>query len=500
MQVLFLNFKVMKNILLSLAMVLAFYAMQAQNANDALRYSLSSYNGTARFMGLSGAYGAIGADFSSLSQNPAGIGLYRKSEFTISPGFYNASTSSSFFGNKESDFRNNMTLGNMGMIFAANLNENKGEGMLKGLQFGFGMNRTNNFSNRVIIEGYNTTNSLMGHYADVANNDGNPMSLSQLDEFSTLMAYDVNLLVYDSGSQNNPAHYWVDMPNGNVLQRKSIQMSGSSREMLLSGGLNYNNKLYLGLSLCFPSLRYEETSNYSELDNNHLSSSSDPDFNFSSVQRTENLTTKGSGFNLKFGIIYKPVEFLRIGGAIHTSTTYNLTDDWSSKMTSTFENGDTYTSSSPDGAYDYKLSTPFKAIGSIAFVFPKFGFITADYEYIDYSSAKLRADDYDFFDENEVVKTNLNATGNLRIGAEYRHDIFAFRAGTSFYGSPYKNETTRGARMGYSAGIGIREKDYFLDFAFNHQLSKDDLYLYGATAAENTYKVNQLLMTLGFKF
>lgn len=489
----------MKKIILSSLFLLAATLGWSQNANDALRYSSVSYNGTARFMSLSGAYGALGADFSSLSQNPAGIGFYRKSEFVITPGFYSSNTSSTYFEKANSDFRSNLMLGNVGMVFSSNLNENNSS-LIKGVQLGFGMNRQNSFNNRILIEGFNTQTSLMGLYADNANNGGSPLDIDQLDEFSTLQAYNANLLVYDSGSFNNPAHYWVDMPNGNVLQRKTIQMSGSSREMLLSGGMNFDNKLYLGLSLCFPSIRYEEESNFSEQDSKGLSSNADPDYNFSAVKRSENVTTRGNGFNLKFGFIYKPIDYIRIGGAFHSSTTYNLTDEWSSKLTSYFENGNTYSESATGGPYDYRLSTPMRAIGSLAIVLPQFGFISADYEYVDYSSAKLRADDYEFFDENDVIKSDLKAAGNLRFGAEFRYNVFAFRAGTNFYGSPYKNETSRGAKMGYSAGLGIREKGYFLDMAFNHQQSKDNLYLYGDTFSEMKYSTNQIQMTLGFRF
>jgi hypothetical protein len=337
-------------------------------------------------------------------------------------------------------------------------------------------------------------------YAEEANNNGSPLDINDLYEFTTLLAYDVNLLVYDSGNINNPAHYWVDMPNGNVLQRKTILMEGSSREMLLSGGMNFDNKLYLGLSLSFPSIRYNEESNFSEQDSQDLSSAADPDFNFDSYRRSESLTTRGNGFNLKFGFIYKPIEFLRIGGAFHTATTYNLTDSWSAQMTSYFENGDRYISSLPEGNFDYRITTPMKAMGSIAVVLPKFGFITADYEYIDYSTARLRADDDDFFNENAVVQDKLGIGNNIRIGAEFRRDIFAFRLGSSYYGSPYVDETTLGARMGYSAGIGVREKDYFLDFSFNHQQQEDNLYLYADALSKVKYKANQFQMTLGFKF
>jgi len=489
----------MKNILTAIVLITTFTVSTAQNANDALRYSLLSYSGTARFMGLSGAYGAIGADFSSLSQNPAGIAVYRKSEFTITPGLFSASTESEYFTRKTSDSRTNVTLGNLGMVFAYNLNESKPDNLIKGLQLGFGMNRQNQFGNRITVNGFNTDNSLLALYEDEADNGGNPINVEYLDPFSTLLAYDANLLVFDSGNITNPATYWVDMRNS-VLQHKSIETMGSSNEMVLSGGMNLGHRLYLGITLGFPSIRYEETSYFTEKDDLGLSPNSDPDFNFKTAEKSDYMHTKGNGFNMKFGFIFKPVEFLRIGGALHTPTTYNLTDEWNSRMVSYFENGSRYSASSPDGYFDYKVKTPLRALGSLGIIIGNYGFISADYEYIDYSTASLNSYDYDFFSENNTLRTDLRAASNWRFGAEFKYNVFAFRVGSSYYGSPYEGETTRGARMGYSGGIGIREKGYFLDFSYNHLRTEDNYYLYGTAMAENKYYTNQFLATLGFRF
>ena len=43
--------------------------------------------GTARFSAMAGAYGGLGADFTALSYNPAGIGFYQFSELIFTPQF-----------------------------------------------------------------------------------------------------------------------------------------------------------------------------------------------------------------------------------------------------------------------------------------------------------------------------------------------------------------------------------------------------------------------------
>jgi len=478
-------------------------ALYAQNENDALRYSLINYSGTSRFTGMSGAYGAVGADFSSLSQNPAGIALYRKSEFSITPVLSNNSTQSNYLGNSNTDFRTTLYLANVGYVMSIKLNENNGS-HLKQIQFGFGSNRVAMFNNRSIVASSNTNtnsyNSLMTQYLTNANNSGS--SRSELDNFGAGLAYDVNLLFQDT---NN---IWkVDLPGGGLQQTKSIETRGGISETVLSAGTNFDEKLFMGVTFGFPHIIYDEESVYTEKDNADLSPF------LKSFDRTEYLHTKGSGFNFKFGFIYKPVSFIRIGGAIHTPTTYyNMSDSYGATMTAYYDqppltttNATSFKASSPDGTFDYRMTTPLKAIGSLAIIIGQFGLISADYEYIDYSTARLRtlhAGDYDFLNENEIIRNKFTTANNVRIGTEWKAGIYAFRGGYSMYGSPYKGQSMSGlgSRTGYSLGFGVHEKEYFIDFSYNHVDSKDNYYIYGdAPASQNNYNNNTYSFTLGFR-
>lgn len=477
--------KIISIILISLISLTIF----AQNENDALRYSLVNYGGTARFMGLSGAYGAIGADFSTLSQNPAGIGLYRKSEFTITPMLSSSNISSSYLGQSNDDFRNMLYLGNLGFVMAINLNSGF-ENQLNQVQFGFGVNRMATFGNRLEIGGFNNENSLLTSYMNEINEKG--LEPTELDPFGSNLAYEVYLINYDSVTGKS----FIDMPNGGVQQLKTITTKGSTNETVLSAGGNFGDKLFLGVTFAFPEIKYEEESIYTEEDINNINN------NFDSFKRSEYLKTTGSGFNFKFGFIYKPFDFIRIGGAFHTPTSYyKMTDNWNASMTANYDNGDKNSKDSPEGSYDYRLSTPMRAMGSLAFIIGQYGLISADYEFVDYSTARLRAYDYNFSEENDYVNKKFTTANNLRIGTEWKSGIYAFRGGYNMYGSPYKGENTLGARTGYSFGFGVHDKGYFLDFAFNHTSMKDNYYLYNiASAAENKLSNNSYSFTLGFRF
>jgi hypothetical protein len=147
-------------------------ALYSQNEIDALRYSLINYGGTARFAGMSGAYGAVGADFTSLSQNPAGIGLYRKSEFMITPVFSSNNTTSHYLGQENYNNRNTAYLGNVGFVFSQAMNGQAGP--LVQVQFGFGVNQLSRFSNWMTLSGFNNENSLLTTYVDDVNYSGIP--------------------------------------------------------------------------------------------------------------------------------------------------------------------------------------------------------------------------------------------------------------------------------------------------------------------------------------
>lgn len=486
----------MKKIFLIIILAVTTLAGMSQNENDALRYSRLSYSGTARFIGLGGAFGALGADFSTLSQNPAGIGLYRKSEFSITPQLNTFSTDAEIFGQANTDSKYSFNLGNAGMVMNLNTGGNRESSFLKFVNLGFGMNRIENFNNRMILGGFNDQSSLLTQYMYQANNNGNALSASELDEYSSLLAYNTDLLVYDSAANE----YWVDAPNGGIMQKKVSETWGTINEMVLSAGANFGDKLYLGATVGFPYIRYEEDSRLTETD-----SEGNIEY-FKTFTKRDHLVTRGSGVNLKLGMIYRPVDFLRLGFAVHTPTNYNdMTDEWYSTITSEFDNGVSYTDESETGRFSYKINTPLKLIGSMAFIIGQSGLISADYEYLDYSTARLRSGSYDFFDENDIIRTNLAPAHNLRLGAEWNYQTVSLRGGFGYYGSPYVSglNTNDGSKKTLSCGIGIHEQGYFVDLAYMHSWISDDYYLYDASlvpAATTTINKNYFSVTLGFRY
>lgn len=484
-----------KFILITGLLFLVLASLWAQNEEDVLRYSSYDLMGTARYTGLGGAYGAVGADFSSLSTNPAGIGVYKRSEFTISPSIFFGNSEGSYNGRTLDDGKNNFALGNVGIVVTGKPVDRLNKSPLKNYQFGFGLTRLKDFNNRYIIEGVNDRNSLLDTYLEYAGNK-NPASLNAFD---TRPAFDTFLIDTLPGQATNTYIDAYDYIGGftSAIQRKSIETKGSINEVVLSGGMNVGDRFYFGLTFGFPYMRYKQNSTYKE-----FNQTEPRDLEEFSVY--ESLETKGSGFNIKFGTIVKVNQFLRLGAAFHTPTWYNnITDKWNSTTEAYYANGDYFRAQSPFGEFKYDIKTPWHFLGSAAVVLGKTGLFSADYEYVDYSTARL-SPSVDFSNENDVIRTNFKQTHNFRFGAEVFLGAVQLRGGYAFKMSPFVDGVNDGSVQIISGGIGYRTAEFFVDAALSYSGSGMDYYLYNSDtySAKADIKTNNynLILTLGYRF
>jgi len=489
-----------KYLVSSLMIAFSTVNVKAQSDADALRYSQSTISGTARFSSMAGAFGALGGDFSSIAVNPAGLGIYRKSEFTISTSIYANQTTTDFLGNTATENKFNFNIPNFGFAFTHLTNADKKDlPGWKSVTVGIGMTRINNFHTHSFYESLNPNNSLLNHFVENANGS------TTLDPFYEQLAFDAGLIYPENDSSEI---YTSDMGEAGtypITQRRSSTTRGGISEWEFSIGANYNNIVYLGGSIGISSLRYLEESIFTEDDKDNVI----PVLNNYSLQ--QDVTTSGTGVNMKLGVIIRPAEWVRIGAAFHTPTLYaSMRDDYKNTITSSLENIPTSPAESPDGSYQYTLVTPLKAVGSVAFIIAKTGLISADYEFVDYSGARFDADDASFSAVNDAIGKKYTAAGNLRIGGEYRLDAISFRVGYGLYGSPFSSERKMTgadyARTYYAGGIGIRDKNYFVDLGYNYSESNEYYQAYtllnnvAVAGSKNKVTNHNFVVTFGVKF
>src|SRR5437870_5054368 len=99
-----------KNLILPAVYFAGLSTVCAQNSSDLLRYSQSNVTGSARVLGAGGAWGAVGADLSSASINPAGLAFYRRNELLGSMAISSNSSDAKYIGSSLSDSRVNFNL------------------------------------------------------------------------------------------------------------------------------------------------------------------------------------------------------------------------------------------------------------------------------------------------------------------------------------------------------------------------------------------------------
>ncbi|HSG68646.1 MAG TPA: hypothetical protein VK994_08065, partial [Bacteroidales bacterium] len=417
----------MKKVLIIATIIIATSALgYGQNAVDALRYSRLYMGGTARYMGMGGAFGALGADLSVLSSNPGGLGVYKSSDLSFTPSVHIGSSKSLYNGFEGSDSRANFNIANAGYVFAKRLPGSESQQAFRYIQFAFGINRLADFNRRYMMVGENTKNSLLDTYVEQAQGtdwrdiEDNYNGLYGFDLYPAWWTYLIDI------ADTNTMSYYSPVPYAGTLQRKMMEEWGSMNEWNFSMGANYGELLYLGMSMSIPWIRYYERSTHTETD------VADTIYDFKQFDVHNHLETKGTGFTFKFGFILRPADFIRIGGAVHTPTWYNMKDYWDSYAESYFDNGDYYEKGSPTGNYDYKLTTPMRVQGSLAFLFKEYGLISGEYEFVDYSSAKFRANKYSFYNENNDIALSYGQGHIFKVGTEWRTGQLSFRAGYSY--------------------------------------------------------------------
>ena len=338
-------------------------ASQAQSDVDALRYSQIHFGGTARSMGAGGAFGALGGDFSSLSTNPAGLGIYRSSELIFSPGLMNINSETNFYGTGLDASKQNLHLSNIGMVFNKKSKFKDGNNSRSGwvaTNFAIGHNRLANFNSEVTYTGFNPHSSITDHYIDRirANGGVNPSDMFNFDPFGVGLAWETYLL---NPTASDTTDYYSEIYDG-VQQSKRIKTKGGHDEIVVSLAANFSNKFFIGGTVGLPRIRYEEEHTYSEEDMNGTMS------NFNTMDLTNEFKTKGQGLNFKLGVIYRPVDFLRIGGAIHSPTLLSMRDRFSSSMETSLDTSGFFQWDSPRGEFEYQLVTPWRATMSAASV------------------------------------------------------------------------------------------------------------------------------------
>lgn len=480
-------------LIIILVCLLSSLEVLAQNEVDALRYSYTTGGGSARYMGLGGAFGALGADLSVTSVNPAGMARYSKSEFAFTPGYQLGSSNSTYNESTTFNGKNNLNITNIGFV-SSTVNKKPDISGWKSVQFGFTYNKLHNFHLKSTITG-ESESSISHAAANLANG------------FTTDELYGDAGLFYDGyliDPDPNDTLSYYSLIETDVNFNKNIQKSGQLGETTISMSGNYDDILYVGGTIGIQKINYSEKNTYTEKIIDQTKSE------ITDLTYTDELNVLGRGINLKAGIIYLPVDWLRVGLAFHTPTAFSLNEDYQTTLSS----GDTTNNppidvESPINSFSYKMRLPAKTIFSAAVIIKKKGLVSVDYELNNPGDALLKDQNNkkDIFEyENEAIREVYKTVNVLRIGTEWKlNQNFVARAGFAIHSSPIKKNliSYNASRQSMSLGLGFRQKNFYMDFAFVNTYWTEDYYIYDPSLIDATkidYYQNQLLATFGFRF
>ena len=319
---------------------------------------------SARVAAMGGAYTSLGADLSSMTINPAGLGMYRSSVLGLSGAYDNSrSTNGNVnYGATKGNFAFNQ--------IGSALNLYQSSGTLVSFTLGFAYNKLADLNYRNSA-GWNDGEVTIGEFfaeqmyginPNLLTEQGAPFTNSDIypDEWGGVLAYRTKLIapVSDADGQFSGNYEVLGVPLENrVNSRLAVESMGSVGEYDLSMGFNFGNILYVGTTLGIQSIEQIVYYDYSE---EYVGANASGEQTSTSYRPM--VANYGSGLNFKIGAILRPTTALRIGVAYHSPTSVSLTKSYNTAMNTTFYNGGRYNEVSYTNSYTYDYSSPSKLL------------------------------------------------------------------------------------------------------------------------------------------
>ncbi|WP_432673231.1 OmpP1/FadL family transporter [Flavobacterium sp. SM2513] len=495
----------MKKIIPLFLAVLSFTSIKAQQVSDALQYAQDDITGSARYRAMSGAFGALGGDLSALNVNPAGSAVFISNFASVTLSNFNQKNKSNYFGSQTEGSDNSFDLNQLGAVWVfKNYDANSKWG-----KFSLAVNydKTNNYNNSVYSQGYNPSNSVANYFSSYANGipenvlTGNAYEFLTYNEQQAFLGYNGYLINPAAGNQ----YVSAVNPNGNYYQENSIESRGYNGKLAFNLATEYDKRFYFGLNL---NAHFSDFTTVSSFYEDYLDSpGTNSTTGVQSSRFTNQLYTYGNGFSFQLGAIAKVTNEFRVGLAYESPTWYNLNDELKQELSVNCpdcgtNNGNFFADPNLVIFYPtYKLQTPSKYTGSLAYIFGTSGLLSVDYILRDYSSMKFRPAN-EFTQSNAAIASALAVSNEVRIGAEYRIKQWSLRGGYRFEESPYKNNSTIGNLNSISGGLGYNFGDIKLDMAYTYAKRENNQSFFSqgftdGAAIDNVQ--NNVTLTLGFE-
>lgn len=340
------------------------------SAQDLQRFTENHIIGSARYVGMGGAMTAIGGDPTAVLDNPAGLGMYRRSEVALT--IDETINRTQQVGSTDTYQRARFAVPKVSFIWALG-NAKKQHGLIY-TNLMFSINRVANYNRDVVVTGKDlgmvktmcmNTNGLTEESLK-----GAPWDDAEIGWLSILgyEGYLINPMVNSSAINVVDKYQWtpaVDFTDGSL----SVSETGYNDQYTISWANNINNQWYVGLNLNIPTLKY--TKRVTLYETNRINSAE--------LQSLYYATGVGVGGSI--GVIYRPMQYLRIGAAFHTPAWMGLSVQTEGKINSSLASPleDIYTPES--GVMRVDILTPLRSSVSVAGQIGPYAMLAAQYDY-----------------------------------------------------------------------------------------------------------------------
>lgn len=493
----------------------------AQYASDAFRYSEVNQTGSARFQALGGNHTALGGDASSINGNPAGLGFYSRSEFSVSPMFTGINTKTNYIGTNTTDNKGVVSLNQASLVITSQPSFQR---KWKRSSIGLSYSRQQSFQNKFSYNGLNNRSAYADKVLNNVNNNNTTVSALEADyESSSNLAYSEAAAYYQlfliNPTTASGAPYFRDDANSPTQQYGQFESKGGQTQFNIAYAGNYDDKLYVGGSIGITRTKYD----YSHV----LSETYTSGQVFRGADQSENLSVAGSGVNATFGVIYRLSQTFQLGGALTSPTFTAIKETFNQNTYADYIEGAIRDDAGNDvgpnvlsidqapNDFEYSIISPFRgSVGATVFAGTR-GFVTGSLEYVGYGGMRVRtkyltsSDNADFKEsyKREIQDTYKGAV-NVRLGGEYRAGLLRGRVGMAYLSDPYKisSDDINRAKLLFSAGLGVRNDRFFADVSgtFNAFKSVYTPYVLNNPAdyasAKITNHVTNVVLSIGTFF
>ncbi len=463
----------MKRTLIISGLILLVSSVYSQNESDGLLFSRGDVNGTARYTALGGAFTALGGDASGTWKNPAGVGVYRSNEFSLTGTYSEEFIRSNYYGNTSETGQGKLNIGSFSITGVQDLRQ---AGKWRNTAISFGMNRVAVYNENYTVEANGVNASILDDYTNEINEEGvDWYDLESEYPFDLYLLWENFLIDVKPGYTNQ---YYNTSGLSPVDHVYNVDIEGAKRETYFTFGGNYDDRLYIGVAVYTSNINYDKTTVYTE-----SFDQSDTTINLDEFSQTFQEEIDGRGYSFSLGAIYRPVDALRLGLSLKSPELQNMEYSFES-YNITVEDEVAYEVLSPVVIRDYRfrITSPFQSTLGLAYTFKKYGLISVEADYVDMRMTNMRGrtDSDPFTEENSATETLLVPTINLRAGLEYRvTSSIAARIGYAAYSNPYSDQVnSNGAFQIYSLGAGYRVDQFFVDASYQYRVSGERYTIY----------------------